>query len=227
MNRKALPRPGLTPAEARELQLELRDRVVPGPPTGFSPELIAGADLSVVRGRDVGHAAIVVLDVDKLRPVDQATASVPVEFPYVPGLLSFRELPPLAVAWERLSVRPDVVVFDAHGLAHPRRFGLACHGGLLFDVPSIGAAKSILVGEHGELEETRGSTAPLLHEEEQVGAALRTRSGVSPVYVSTGYRMDLPTAVEIVLKVSPCYRIPEPIRRAHRLSNQVRVGAGP
>jgi deoxyribonuclease V len=157
-----------------------------------------------------------------MRPVDQATASVQVDFPYVPGLLSFRELPPLAVAWERLSVRPDVIIFDAHGLAHPRRFGLACHGGLLFDVPSIGAAKSLLVGEHGELPEARGSTAPLIHEGEEVGKVVRTRIGVSPVFVSLGHRMDLATAVEVVLKASPCYRIPEPIRRAHRLSNELR-----
>ena len=227
VNRGALPPAGLTPEEARELQLGLRDRVVHALPPDFSPELIAGADLSIVRGRDVGHAAIVVLAADGMRPVDRATASVKVEFPYVPGLLSFRELPPLAVAWERLSVRPDVVIFDAHGLAHPRRFGLACHGGLLFDVPSIGAAKSILVGEHGDLGEVKGSTAPLVHDDEELGVALRTRTGVSPVYVSAGHRMDLASAVDIVLGVSLRYRIPEPIRRAHRLSNLVRVGAGP
>ena len=227
MNREALPPAGLTPEEARELQLDLRERAVHALPPDFSPELIAGADLSIVRGRDVGHAAIVVLAADGRRLVDRATASVKVEFPYVPGLLSFRELPPLAVAWERLSVRPDVVIFDAHGLAHPRRFGLACHGGLLFDVPSIGAAKSILVGEHGEPGEGKGSKAPLVHEGEEVGVALRTRTGVSPIYVSVGYRIDLATAVDIILGVSPRYRIPEPIRRAHRLSNETRVGLPP
>jgi deoxyribonuclease V len=227
VNREVLPPAGLTPGEARKLQLELRDRAVHVLPPDFSPELIAGADLSIVRSRDVGHAAIVVLAADGMRPVDWATASVKVEFPYLPGLLSFRELPPLAVAWERLNVRPDVVIFDAHGLAHPRRFGLACHGGLLFDVPSIGAAKSILVGEHPALGKTKGSTATLLHEGEEVGMVVRTRSEVSPVYVSVGHRMDLPTAVEIVLLASPRFRISEPIRRAHRLSNQARVGAGP
>jgi len=220
-----LPR-GLTPAEARRVQLELRDRLVLEPPRDFSPDLIAGADLSIVRGRDLGHAAIVVVEADTLRPVAQATASVQVEFPYVPGLLSFRELPPLAAAWERLGVRPDVVIFDAHGLAHPRQFGLACHGGLLFDVPSIGAAKSILVGEHGGLAESRGSTAPLLHQGGEVGRAVRTRTGVSPIFVSAGHLVDLNTAVEVVLRVSPCYRIPEPVRRAHRLSNQTRNARG-
>jgi len=246
MNPDAFPEPGLTPpptvlggeedtlahlevspAEAKALQLRLRDRVIPKPPSAFVPRHVAGADLSVVRGRDTGHAAIVVLDAKTLEVVDQATASVEVTFPYVPGLLSFRELPPLAVVWAQLSVRPDVMIFDAHGLAHPRRFGLACHGGLLFHVPSIGAAKSILVGEHGELGAAKGSRAPLVHEGEVVGAAVRTRAGVSPVYVSAGHRMDLATAVEIVLGVSPRYRIPEPIRRAHRLSNEARAGLAP
>jgi deoxyribonuclease V len=220
-----LPPPGITTADARDLQLGLRNRVLSVCPAGFSPQLIGGADVSILKGRDVGHAAIVVVSMEEMRPVDQATASVEVVFPYVPGLLSFRELPPLALAWEKLSVRPDVLIFDAHGLAHPRRFGLACHGGLLFDVPSVGAAKSILVGEHGELAEAKGSTASLLHEGEEVGKALRTRRGVSPIFVSVGHQMNLSTAVEVVLRASPCYRIPEPIRRAHRLSNQIRTAA--
>lgn len=214
----------VSPAEAKALQLRLRSRVILKPPGAFLPQLVAGADLSILRGRDVGHAAIVVLDAGTLEVVDQATASVEVAFPYIPGLLSFRELPPLAAAWAQLVVRPDVMIFDAHGLAHPRRFGLACHGGLLFGVPSIGAAKSILVGEHGELGERKGSTAPLLHEGQSVGAAVRTRSGVSPVYVSPGHHMDLATAVSTVLSVCPRYRIPEPIRQAHRLSNEARAG---
>jgi deoxyribonuclease V len=226
VNLDLLPPSGLTPAEAKELQLEWRDGLVLEPPKDFSPKLIAGADLSIVKGRDMGHAAIVVVEANTMRPVDQATASVQVEFPYVPGLLSFRELPPLTAAWEKLGEKPDVVIFDAHGLAHPRRFGLACHGGLLFDTPSIGAAKSILVGEHGELAEEKGSTASLIHEEEEVGRAVRTRKGISPIYVSAGHRIDLETAVEVVLKVSPRFRIPEPIRRAHRLSNEARSGAG-
>jgi deoxyribonuclease V len=216
---------GIAPAQARLLQEELRDQVLSRPPEGFSPELVAGADLSVVRGRDVGHAAIVVVQASNLRPVAHATASVPVEFPYVPGLLSFRELPPLAEAWRKLRVRPDVVMFDAHGLAHPRRFGLACHGGLLFDVPSIGVAKSVLVGDYAELGEEKGARASLRHEGREVGVALRTRTGISPVFVSIGHRMDLETAVKVVLTVTPCYRIPEPIRRAHRMSNQVRAGS--
>jgi deoxyribonuclease V len=224
MDSDLLPPPGQTTGEAMALQLRLRDRVVATPPEAFSPQLVAGADLSIVRGRDLGHAAIVVLEVGNLRPVAEATASVEVDFPYVPGLLSFRELPPLAAAWEKLEVKPDLILFDAHGLAHPRRFGLACHGGLLFDLPAIGVAKSILVGQHGPLGDARGSTAPLRHEGEDVGVAVRTRAGVAPIYVSVGHRIDLPAAVAAVLNVSPCYRIPEPIRRAHRLCNAVRSG---
>jgi deoxyribonuclease V len=220
-----LPPSGITTADARDLQLGLRERVLSEPPHGFSPQLIGGADVSIVKGRDVGHAAIVVVSAEEMRPVDQATASVHVDFPYVPGLLSFRELPPLALAWDRLGVRPDVLIFDAHGLAHPRRFGLACHGGLLFDIPTVGAAKSVLVGKHGEVGRARGSTASLLHEGEEVGKALRTRTGVSPIFVSVGHRIDLPTALQVVLEASPCYRIPEPIRRAHGLSNQLRKDA--
>lgn len=216
------PSSRLSPAQARDLQLRLRNRVVREAPRGFNPKRVAGADLSVVRGRDTGHAAIVVVDVETLETLDRATASVPVSFPYIPGLLSFRELPPLAAAWARLSVRPDALIFDAHGLAHPRRFGLACHGGLLLGVPSVGAAKSILVGEHGELGKKRGSSVPLIHEGEVVGRVLRTRTGVRPVYVSIGHRMDLATAEALVLRLSPRYRISEPLRRAHRLSNDLR-----
>lgn len=210
---------------ARALQGELRAARDPRPPAALPPRTAAGADLSIVRGRDRGYAALVVVDLESGETVAEATAAVDVGFPYVPGLLSFRELPPLAAAWERLSVRPDVLLFDGHGYAHPRRFGLACHGGLLFDLPSVGVAKSVLVGEHGPLGEERGSAAPLLHEGQRVGTVLRTRDRVRPVYVSVGHRMDLPTAVDVVLRASPRYRIPEPIRRAHRRANEARAGA--
>jgi deoxyribonuclease V len=165
----------------------------------------------------------VVLDVATLEVVEEATASLEVSFPYVPGLLSFRELPPLAAAWEKLSTKPDLVVFDAHGLAHPRRFGLACHGGLLFDAPAIGAAKSVLVGEAGPLGRAKGSQSDLVFQGEVVGRVLRTRSEVRPVYVSIGHRINLEAAVDLVVRMCPRFRIPEPIRRAHHLSNRVRL----
>lgn len=208
--------------EAKALQRSLRDRVVDAPPPGFAPRLVAGADLSIVRGRDRGYAAVVVVDAETMETVAEATATVDVTFPYVPGLLSFRELPPLAAAWRTLEMRPDLLLFDAHGYAHPRRFGLACHGGLLFDVPAVGLAKSVLVGEAGEPGRTKGATAPLLHEGERVGTVLRTRTGVRPVYVSVGHRLDLETAVEATLAVTPRYRLAEPIRRAHKLANRRR-----
>lgn len=191
-------------------------------PAGFESRLVAGADVSIRRGRDTGYAAVVVLDTTTLEVVDQATAAGAVEFPYVPGLLSFRELPLLLDAWRRLEREPDVVIFDGHGCAHPRRFGLACHGGLLLDLPALGCAKSLLVGEHNELGLRRGSMAEIRHEGETVGMALRSRSHVRPVYVSVGHRMQLQTAVDLVLSVSPRYRVPEPVRAADRLVGHLR-----
>ena len=212
----------MTVAEARAAQLALRDQLVLRPPPGFAPRLVAGADVSAERGSRRGYAAIVTLDLATMETVEEASAVVELTFPYVPGYFSFRELPALAAAWERLKVRPDVVVFDGHGLAHPRRFGLACHGGVLFGVPSIGCAKSLLVGTHGPLGEERGSTAELVDRGETVGVALRTRDRVTPVYVSPGHEMDLPTAVGLVLALSPRYRQPETTRRAHHLVNEMR-----
>jgi deoxyribonuclease V len=183
---------------------------------------VAGADISTERGNDTGFGGFAVLDAQSLAPVAQTGAAVTLRFPYMPGLLSFRELPVLSAAWERLEQAPDLLVFDGQGLAHPRRLGLACHGGLLFGVPSIGCAKSLLVGTHGPLGEERGSTAEIRHRGEVVGMAVRTRQGVSPVYVSPGHLMDLPTAVEWVLRLSPRYREPETTRHAHRLVNALR-----
>lgn len=207
----------VTPERARALQSRLRGRVAREPPAGFEPETVAGADLSVGRGATRGWAGFVTVEASSLDTVEEAATAGPVEFPYVPGLLSFRELPAVERAWTRLERRPDAVIFDGHGRAHPRRFGLACHAGLVLDVPAVGCAKSILVGEHGPLDDEAGSTAPLRHESETVGAAVRTRAEVRPVYVSVGHRVDLATAVELVLAVSPRYRVPEPVRRADRL----------
>jgi deoxyribonuclease V len=216
----------VTPTEAVAVQRRLRDSLVLRPPPGLKVARVAGADISTEKGNDTGYGGIVVLDAATLAPVTQACAAVTLGFPYVPGLLSFRELPVVSAAWERLSVRPDLLIFDGQGTAHPRRMGIACHGGLLFGVPSIGCAKSLLVGTHGRLAEERGATAPITHQGEVVGMAVRTRKGVSPVYVSPGHLMDLPTAVEWVLKVSPRYREPETTRHAHRLVNAFRRAGG-
>ena len=216
----------LSPRAAKELQVELRERLVLEPPTGFRTRRIGGADISMDRGSDRGFGGIVVLDGETLEAVARASAEAPLPFPYVPGLLSFRELPVLAAVWEQLPERPDVLIFDGQGIAHPRRFGLACHGGLLFGVPAIGCAKSILVGTHGELGEERGSTAPIVHRGEVVGMAVRTRARVKPVYVSPGHLMDQETAVEVVLGATSRYREPETTRHAHQLVNDLRRAAG-
>jgi deoxyribonuclease V len=213
---------GLTVAQARELQLALRERIELRAPPDFRPRTIAGADVSMEKLARRGYAGIVTIDAATLETVEEASSAAALQMPYIPGYLSFRELPPLDDAFRKLRTKPDVVIFDGQGFAHPRRFGIACHGGLLWDVPTIGCAKSILVGEHDEPGWARGSTAPLIHQGETVGVALRTRDGVKPVYVSPGHRMDIETAVRIVLSVSPKYREPETTRRSHRLVNEIR-----
>ena len=213
--------------EAMEIQRRLREHLVPHPPPGFAPALVAGADVSMEREGDRGYAGIVSIDLPTLDTAEEASATTTLGFPYVPGLLSFRELPAVAAAWGRLERKPDVLIFDGVGYAHPRRFGLACHGGMLFDVPSIGCAKSILVGAHEPLGDERGATAPLVHRGEVVGMALRTRAGVAPLYVSIGHLMDLPTAVGLVLRLAPRFREPETTRRAHQLVNRQRKADKP
>jgi deoxyribonuclease V len=141
-----------------------------------------------------------------------------VTFPYVPGLLSFREGPAVLDALDKLKSPPDLLIFDGHGLAHPRRFGLACHLGLLVDIPAIGCAKSRLCGQYEEPGPHRGDTMPLIDKGEVVGAAVRTRAGVKPVFVSIGHRVDLPTSIHYVLACCRGYRLPETTRWAHRLA---------
>ncbi|MFN2566613.1 MAG: endonuclease V [Gemmatimonadaceae bacterium] len=212
--------------EAIALQNELRSRVVPRPPAGFSPRLVGGADISIEKFSTRGFAGIVVIDAATMQTVDQATAVVEIGFPYVPGLLSFRELPAVQRAWDSLRTKPDLLIFDGVGYAHPRRFGLACHGGVLLEVPSIGCSKSILVGRHGPLGPERGATAEMIDRGEVVGMAVRLRENVTPVYVSIGHLIDLPTAVAAVRQMSTKFREPETTRRAHALVNSERRRAG-
>lgn len=216
----------LTVSRAREIQLQLRDRILFEPPPGFAPHLAAGADVSFDRKRHMAFAAVVVIDLTSLETVDVATASMPVSFPYVPGYLSFRELPVLCAAWSELSRPPDVAIFDGHGYAHPRRMGLACHAGIAFDLPSIGCAKSILIGEVAEPPAERGSRSPLLDPDtgEELGWALRTRDRVRPLYVSIGHRIDLATAADLILRLTPGgrFRFPESTRRADRLAAELK-----
>jgi deoxyribonuclease V len=164
---------------------------------------------------------VAVLRLPDLEVIDEAIHRCEVPFPYVPGLLSFREMPAVLPALEQLGTTPDVFVSDSHGRAHPRRFGLACHMGVLLDVPTIGVAKSILVGEpQGELGIKKGSRVPLVDDGETVGTVLRTRTEVNPVYVSVGHRCTLDDAADLMLDCSPTYKIPEPTRQAHKLSQQ-------
>ena len=194
-----------TPSEAIELQRRLAARVVQRR-TFDEPTLIAGTDVSIRRGE--ARAAIAVLSLPGLELEEVATAVRPLEFPYVPGLLSFREVPALLAAWERLRLEPEVLVVDGHGLAHPRRFGLACHLGVELDRPAIGCGKSRLCGEHAEPAERRGSRRRLLHRGEVIGNVLRTRTGVRPIYVSVGHRVDLAMATRLLL--APQDGSPEP-----------------
>ncbi len=182
---------------------------------------VAGCDVSYSSGTNRCYCAVVVLSFPGLRPVRQETAIIDAGFPYIPGLLSFREIPGLVRAFEALDMVPDVVIVDGQGLAHPRRLGLGCHLGLILDVPTIGCAKSRLVGEYDTPGTERGATTDLVSRDELVGAVLRTRANVSPVFVSIGHKTDLKTAVELVLSCSPKFRLPETTRAAHRLVNQM------
>ena len=179
---------------------------------------MAGVDASY--HGDVACAAVVVIDFPSLEIIEKAVAKVPLEFPYIPGLLSFREAPGILAAIEQLTALPDVLIVDGHGIAHPRRFGLACHLGIWLDLPAIGCAKSILLGDLDPLGEKVGGTAQLTLDDELLGVALRTRRNVKPVYLSIGHRMDLESAVQIVLACGKGYRLPEPTRRAHTLAKE-------
>jgi deoxyribonuclease V len=205
----------LSPGDARAIQEQLRSRVQVRPLTGPVGS-VAGVDVSVREG--VCRAAIVTLSFPALRALEAATAELPVSFPYVPGLLAFREGPVVLLALGKLKVRPDVIIFDAQGLAHPRRLGLAAHLGVLLDRPSIGCAKSRLCGRHEEPRPERGSWVPLTDDGTIIGAVVRTRSRVRPVYVSIGHQVDLESAVDLVLRCCTRYRLPEPIRWAHRVA---------
>ena len=203
----------LSPAEACALQRDLAHRLLLEDAHG-PWQSVAGVDVSVKRG--LARAAVVVLAYPTLDEVARATAERPVEFPYVPGLLSFREVPVVLEALKRLGALPDVLLVDGQGYAHPRRLGIASHLGVLLDHPTVGCAKSRLCGTYEEPPLERGSWAPLVEGDEVIGAVLRTRTGVKPVYVSSGHRVSLQSAVELVLACTAGFRLPEPIRRAHR-----------
>ncbi len=208
----------VTPAEARAIQERLKPQVEAA---DRLPEvrLVAGVDAHSDASARTTFAAVAVMRLPGLEKEACTNARRPTTFPYVPGLLSFREAPAILDALERLFVRaPDLLLVDGQGLAHPRRFGIACHVGVLADLPAIGVAKSRLVGAHEEPGNKRGDRVPLRHRGEVIGAVLRTRANTKPLYVSIGHRVSLETAVDYVLRCSLRFRLPEPIREADRLS---------
>jgi deoxyribonuclease V len=215
-----LPRPWpRTVAAAQLLQQRWRRRVVT---RDRLPRLryVAGIDVGFDRDGRTARAAVVVFSFPDLTPCAHASARRRVRFPYVPGYLSFREIPVVLAALNKLRRRPDLLLCDGQGLAHPRRFGLACHLGVLTGIASIGVAKSRLIGEHGALAVAKGASTPLRDGDEIVGAVVRTRRAVRPLYVSIGHRVSLETAIDLVLRCTTQYRLPETTRAAHRLASE-------
>ncbi len=204
-----------SPAQARQLQELLRGQVVAEDKLGIVRE-VAGVDAHY--SGDCVSAAVVVMGLPNLAMVESALVHRPLTFPYLPGLLSFREAPAITEALNQLSKKPDLLLVDGQGLAHPRRFGLACHLGVRTDVPTIGVAQSRLVGTYDEPGIERGAWSPLTDGGETIGAVLRTRHAVRPVFVSVGHRISLRTAIDLVLRCTGRFRLPEPIRAADRLS---------
>jgi deoxyribonuclease V len=207
----------VTPAEGIRIQKELGSKVSrkwEGRRIGF----VAGADVHFP-SRDTAKAALVVMAYPSLEPVEEAVYLGRCPIPYIPGLLSFREIPPILGAWKKLKRLPDLILCDSHGIAHPRGLGMASHLGIHLDIPAIGCAKSHLFGSFEEPGQSRGERSPVMDGSGRtIGTVLRTRKDTRPVYVSIGHRIDLRTAVRVVLSCSPRYRIPEPLRAAHRLA---------
>lgn len=207
----------LIPQEARKLQKILAARVIRENRLG-TVKTVAGIDVGV-RG-DVACAAVIVLSFPELEAASRVSAVQRIQFPYIPGLLTFREGPVILEALGRLGRKPDLLIFDGQGIAHPCRLGIASHIGLIVDVPSIGCAKSRLCGQYQEPGRERGCQVPLVDRDETIGAVVRTRTGVKPVFVSVGHRIDLKTSIDYVLKACKGYRLPETTRKAHQMATE-------
>lgn len=205
--------------QARLVQEQLRDRVVLDDRLS-EIRWIGGADLGFEDQGTIARAAVVVLRFPDLERVESAIARMPTPFPYVPGFLSFREVPAILQAFQQLHQKPDIILCDGQGYAHPRRFGLACHLGVLLDLPTIGAAKSRLLGEHDPLGPAKGDWQPMIDRAETVGAVVRSRHNCRPLYVSSGHRVSLPTAIDLVLRCTTRYRLPETTRWADAIASQ-------
>jgi deoxyribonuclease V len=217
----------LTPVAARRLQEELREKViVAGGPAPEAVSSVAGLDVSFDKKKGVLCAAVVVLRLPEFAVVERGTAVVPAAFPYVPGLLAFREGPALVKALEEIQTVPDLLVFDGQGIAHPRGLGIASHLGVLFRRPSIGIAKSLLVGEYDLPPPVRGGYSLLFYRGKPIGTVVRTRTGVKPVFVSPGHLVGIAEATRLAIALSRKFRLPEPTRIAHKLCTALRRHGG-
>ena len=210
----------MSPQDARRLQVNLSAHIIRENRLK-TVKTVAGIDVGM-KG-DMACAAIVVLDFPGLDIVAKTTATRRITFPYIPGLLSFREGPVILDAFDRLGRNPDLLIFDGQGIAHPCRLGIASHIGLMVDLPSIGCAKSRLCGQYKEPDVERGSHVLLMDHEEAIGAIVRTRTNVKPVFVSIGHRVDLKTSIDYVLRCCKRYRLPETTRKAHNLASKLKI----
>ncbi|MDX1587003.1 MAG: deoxyribonuclease V [Balneolaceae bacterium] len=210
-------------SDAKARQEKLREQIVINP---LKKEVttVAGADISFDKKSDRVYAGIVVLRLSGLEVVARSAVAAHVDFPYIPGLLAFRELPPLKEAWNRLKIKPDVLILDGHGIAHPRRVGLATHFGIVMDHPTIGCAKNNLTGSYEEPDSEKGSYRSITDDGERIGIVLRSRTNVKPIFVSPGHKVSFGDSREIVMKCLDRYKLPETTRKAHDLVNRLRRG---
>ena len=207
-----------TVAEAKEIQQQLQPKTIHTDCLG-KVEYVAGVDMGFEDNYKISKAAVAVFTYPELELVEQAISRIPTTFPYVPGYLSFREIPAILAVLPKLKQTPDLIMCDGQGFAHPRRFGLACHLGVLLDLPTIGVAKSRFIGEHEELPQAKGSQQPLMDNDETIGIVLRSRTNVRPLYVSVGHKISLPTAIDYVMGCLTKYRLPETTRWADKLAS--------
>lgn len=216
----------LNPEEARALQAEL-SKQLQIEPLNSAVTIIAGADISFNKYESTVYAGFILLDINTLTPVAHALAVSEASFPYIPGLLSFREIPSLLKAWQLLKIKPDVTMLDGHGIAHPRRLGIATHFGLLTDSPSFGVAKKKLFGSYIEPDPAPESHTALIHGKDTLGYVYRSKKNVKPIFISPGHKTNLPDSLRLTSLCITKYRIPEPTRQAHLLVNKLRRGEIP
>lgn len=223
MDSKDLDYTHLTISEATVIQNNLRDSLIHAP-LDKEIKTIGGADISLNRFSDVIYAGIVVLDFNTLKPLAYSLVKSKTSFPYVPGFLAFREVPALIEAYSQMVTKPDVIMVDGHGIAHPRRLGIAAHLGALIDVPTLGCAKKKLYGHFEEPSVSKNSFSPLMNKEELLGYVVRTKNKVKPVYISPGNQLSMEDSLQIAIHCTGNYRLPEPTRKAHEFVNRFRIG---